>query len=821
MSLINSTAIPNGVLPDFPLTQSVKLKGNGYLHNTPSNASNRKTFTFSAWVKRSKIGGQQTIFLAYGAQNNLGYNALAFSTNNQLNFGGWAADWLNSTALFRDASAWYHIVLAVNTTLGTANDRIKLYVNGTQLTDFGTRNNPSQNDDFAINNAVPHNIGSRAAYQADDYLNGYLAEVNFIDGLALDPTSFGRLNAHGAWQAIDTQDLTFGTNGFSMKFNSSGNLGLTGSGTNTDTVANWSVVSIGAENQVLDTPTNNFATLNPLWQDSSITLQEGNLRSSRNANMNRPSLSTISLGTGKWYFEALDKFTGGNQIGVEWEGADVATYVHDSGTQAYTFASSGGTYGNGSSGFGNNGGSVTSGARIRMIAYDGATGKLWGGANGTWGSSGNPAAGSNQSMIVPAAYRDKMHFIVATENSTTSQGIIANFGQDSSFAGHKTSQGNDDGNDIGDFYYTPPSGFLALCTSNLPDVDVVPSKNFNTVIYTGDGNTTNAITGVGFQPDFTWIKHRTATYNHALFDTVRGATKELASNTTGAEATETTSLKSFNADGFTLGDKGGVNNSTGSANNFVAWNWKAATAFSNDASATSVGSIDSAGKVNVDAGFSIIGWAGTGNAGTIAHGLSKAPEMIWVKNRNKTSQFAVYYGDNTDYLALTDSDATADYAGYWNDTSPTSTVFSVGSDGDVHGASNQNVIAYCFHSVDGYSKVSSYVGNGSAGSANQFDGTFVYTGFQPKFLLFKRLDTGARWYMWDDAREPHNPMDSWLNAEGTNVETTELTSGYEQQLDFLSNGFKLKGPSGGINSNGKTYVYIAFAETPFKYSNAK
>ena len=798
MSLINSTAIPNGVLPDFPLTQSVKLKGNGYLHNTPSNASNRKTFTFSAWVKRSKIGGQQTIFLAYGAQNNLGYNALAFSTNNQLNFGGWAADWLNSTALFRDASAWYHIVLAVNTTLGTANDRIKLYVNGTQLTDFGTRNNPSQNDDFAINNAVPHNIGSRAAYQADDYLNGYLAEVNFIDGLALDPTSFGRLNAHGAWQAIDTQDLTFGTNGFSMKFNSSGNLGLTGSGTNTDTVANWSVVSIGAENQVLDTPTNNFATLNPLWQDSSITLQEGNLRSSRNANMNRPSLSTISLGTGKWYFEALDKFTGGNQIGVEWEGADVATYVHDSGTQAYTFASSGGTYGNGSSGFGNNGGSVTSGARIRMIAYDGATGKLWGGANGTWGSSGNPAAGSNQSMIVPAAYRDKMHFIVATENSTTSQGIIANFGQDSSFAGHKTSQGNDDGNDIGDFYYDVPNGFLALCSANLPDVAVVPSKNFAVQTRTGFGSSGGSLT-TGFQVDFLWEKQRNYASDHNLWDAVRGRPLYLSSNTTNGDR-QGTWLTSFNSNGVTFGS-----NDYDSGTNLVDWMWKAGGSGSSNTN----GSITSTVSANVDAGFSIVSWTSNGSNGlTVGHGLSSAPQIIIYKPRSHTNEWYTWLNavvdSSQDYLRLNDTAAKVDINSSTYGV-PSSTLIS-----NFGFTNNHTMIAYCFHSVEGYSKVGSYTGNGNA------NGTFVHTGFRPAWVMWKKSNaSGSMWQMFDNARNTFNASDKYLAANTNGVE------GDYDFVDLLSNGFKHRHTSGHANGNNDSYVYLAFAETPGKYSNAR
>ena len=801
----------SSALEDFPLEQSVKLKGNGYLHNTPSSASNRKTWTFSCWVKRSHLDGNEQYIFTSGTGNSGWTEFIRFNGDDTLTFSlaksGASNGRLATTQKFRDTSAWYHLVFVHDSTNSTSGDRIRMYVNGSRVTDLSTETMPSVNDDsFFINTAVKHSLG-RLEYDGSGYFDGYLSEVNFIVGLALTPTSFGRFNSYGGWQAVDTQNLTFGTNGFSMKFNSSGNLGLTGSGTNTDTVANWSVVSIGAENQVLDTPTNNFATLNPLWQDSSITLQEGNLRSSRNANMNRPSLSTISLGTGKWYFEALDKFTGGNQIGVEWEGADVATYVHDSGTQAYTFASSGGTYGNGSSGFGNNGGSVTSGARIRMIAYDGATGKLWGGANGTWGSSGNPAAGSNQSMIVPAAYRDKMHFIVATENSTTSQGIIANFGQDSSFAGHKTAQGNDDGNDIGDFYYTPPTGFLALCSANLPEPAVIPSKNFNTVIYSGNNTDDRNITGVGFQPDFSWIKSRATTNDHLLFDSVRGAGKYLRSNSNDGETSNADTLQAFISDGLEIGADSRLN-----ANNdpVVAMNWKASTAFSNDTSATSVGSIDSAGKVNTAAGFSIIQYVGEDEQDTtVAHGLSKAPEMIWIKASSEDGRhWRVFFGDNTDYIRLNEPTARTDDVNYWNDTSPTSTVFSIGDANDVND-SGCTFISYNFHSVEGYSKVGLYTGN------NNVDGTYTYTGFRPAFVIYKRLTNGADWHMYDNKRDPINEVDITLFPNGNNAESAG------DDLDFLSNGFKQRSTGAEANANGDSYVYMAFAKTPFKYANAR
>ena len=206
------------------------------LDRTPSSEGNRKTFTFSTWVKRSKIGGQQTIFLAYGAQNNLGYVNINFATNNQINIGGWSANWLTTTAVFRDPSAWYHIVWAVDTTDSTANDRIKLYVNGTQITDFSTRNNPDQNDDFAVNDDVAHNIGSRRSKSDDDYFDGYMTEAHLVDGTAKAPTDFGEFDDNGVW-IPKRYTGAYGTNGFFLQFKQTGT-SANSSGIGADTSGN-------------------------------------------------------------------------------------------------------------------------------------------------------------------------------------------------------------------------------------------------------------------------------------------------------------------------------------------------------------------------------------------------------------------------------------------------------------------------------------------------------------------------------------------------------------------------------------------------------
>jgi hypothetical protein len=595
----------------------------------------------------------------------------------------------------------------------------------------------------------------------------------------------------------------------------SNDLGIDRSGNNNS----WTVNNMAFADQVVDSPTNNFATLNPLWQDSSITLQEGNLRSSRNANMNRPSFSTISLGTGKWYFEALDQYTTGNQIGVEWEGADVETYVHTSGIKAYTWSSSGSTYAEGVYDGGGSAGSVASGARIRMVAYDGATGKLWGGANGTWGSSGNPAAGTNESMTVPAAYRDKMHFVVATENSSTSQGIVANFGQDSSFAGLKTAQGNQDGNSIGDFYYTPPTGFLALCTSNLPDATVTPSEHFNTVLYTGDGTDDRSITGVGFQPDFTWIKGRNTTEWHHVYDAVRGANKSIYPNSTYQEESLSDTFESFDSDGFTVGYNASYSSVFGNkaSTNYVAWNWKAGT--SSNLTAGGARSIATVSSVNVDAGFEIITYTGSGTAGnTIGHSLGVAPDLLIIRRRNTANTWTVYVPpavDHTKKIHLEVTDAVAANGTTLNSTAPTASVITLGDDNRSNGSSDTYVM-YAFAEKDGYSKFGSYVGNQDA------DGTFVYCGFRPAFVLIKNTVTaGEGFVIMNNKSDPSNVVGTYQTVYSAAAEQGTAGTTSSRSIDFVSNGFKLRGNSTEINESGDAHVFIAFAETPFKYSNAR
>jgi len=303
------------------------------------------------------------------------------------------------------------------------------------------------------------------------------------------------------------------------------------------------------------------------------------------------------------------------------------------------------------------------------------------------------------------------------------------------------------------------------------------------------------------QPDWIWVKRRSDTANHRLADSVRGATKILRSDTNGAETTESDDTLSFDTNGFSVGSNSGVNKT---GDTYVGWGWKAGTSFTNDASSTGIGSIDSSGSVSDASGFSIVSYTGTGSAGTIKHGLSAAPNFMIVKNRDAARSWNVYFGDPTDYIYLNDTAAAADYNEIWNDTAPTTSVFSVGTDNGVN-QSGEKYIAYIFAEKQGYSKFGSYTGNGNA------NGTFVYTGFKPAFVMVKQTNTVRYWAMFDNKRDGLNPTNRPLFPNASDQESDSVNYYH----DILSNGFKWRTNSNIMNVSGGTYIYMAFAENPF------
>ena len=327
------------------------------------------------------------------------------------------------------------------------------------------------------------------------------------------------------------------------------------------------------------------------------------------------------------------------------------------------------------------------------------------------------------------------------------------------------------------------------------------SDYFNTKLYTGNGST-NAITGVGFQPDLLWFKNRTSAINHMWFDSVRGINKYFYGNLSEAEGTSSSVLTAVGSDGFTVGANNNVN---GSSNGIASWNWKAGTSFTNDASSTGIGSIDSVGSASNVSGFSIVSFTGTGSNGTIKHGLSTALSMVIIKRRDSSNDWRVGSDGLTNWtkhINLNTTAAESDLASAFNSTAPTSSVFSVGTSPSTN-ASGGTYIAYCFSSIKGYSKVGSYTGNGNA------DGPFVYTGFKPAFVLQKNASATQGWQLQDNKREGYNGDNDLLQPHDSAAE-----SGVNR-IDILSNGFKVITTDAGQNSSGATYIYMAFAENPF------
>ena len=331
-----------------------------------------------------------------------------------------------------------------------------------------------------------------------------------------------------------------------------------------------------------------------------------------------------------------------------------------------------------------------------------------------------------------------------------------------------------------------------------------PSLHFNPKTYTGgSGNT--AHTGVGFQPDLVWIKERTRTRNHAWFDVIRGATKIISSNVAGAGHTVSDSLTSFDSDGFTLGADSS-NYVGGSSTNTVSWNWKA----NGTGSSNSDGSISSTVSVNTTAGFSIVSYTGTGSNATIGHGLGAVPKMIFFKDRETSVDWGVYAepNGNTKEMYLSTTDAAGTNSGAFNNTTPTSSVFTIGTSSR-YNPSSKGVIAYCFANVKGYSKIGSYTGNGLS------NGPFVYTGFRVAWLMIKRTDSANSWIIMDTKRNTFNPMGEELKAEVSDAGNDAT------RWDQLSNGFKLRNSGGAVNASGGTYIYMAFAGAPFVTSGTK
>ena len=812
--LLASAAAAGG----YQVSRSLRFNSSdsGFCARTPGTASNRKTWTWAAWVKRSYLNSSgatyQQLFTA-GSSNSVRDvfffdtdtdDTLAFFSNGS----GFGAGTLlfRTNAVFRDVSAWYHIVLAVDTTQATAANRIRLYVNGVEQT-FSTANYPSQNSDGLINSVIGHGIG-RDQGQANQYFDGYLAECYLIDGQQLTPSSFTEVNATTGQLLPLAYSGTFGTNGFWLKFSdnsaaTAATLGNDYSGNSNNWTPNNLSVTAGAGNDSLvDTPTSygtdtsgvggevrgNYCTINPLIGTTNCTISNGNLDVSFSTAW-RTTAGTFGLTSGKWYWENTMNNTQG-QFGVVKNGFNQSNYM-GSNSLSVGYMFDGNFWQNGSP-------SVTVAAfttgDVIGVAFDADNGTLTLYKNGV--SQGQLATGLTSGPYFPGF------------TGTASANHSINFGQ-RPFA-YQTPGTN-----------RPAATFLALCDTNLGAPLVAkPNTLMDVKLYTGNGST-QTITGLAFNPDFVWIKCRTASVYHALFDVVRGVSKRLGSNETSAEQDQAPSgLSAFDSSGFTVVDGAtggnGVNGSpggayAGSAAQYVAWAWDAGTStVSNTA-----GSITSQVRANVSAGFSVVTYTGNGTGGaTFGHGLGVKPGFSICKKRTGSLDGWYILHSSlgaTKYVALNSTSAATTYSGLWNNTEPTSTLFSLGVDF----GSNQggvNYISYQFAPVVGYSSFGSYTGNGSA------DGPFVFLGFRPRWLMYKVYsgDTG-HWFIHDTSRDPYNEAKYFLRA---NLSTEETTSIF-YPLDILSNGFKIRSNNGNINGSGYSFLYAAFAENPFQYSRAR
>jgi hypothetical protein len=802
--------------PDYQIARSLRFNSadSAYLNRTPAVEGNRKTWTWSGWVKRSILGGNQALF----ARSDTGggsHTGILFSSDCLRLFSNSGADYqvdITSTQVFRDSSAWYHIIVALDTTQATSTNRAKMYVNGFEITSFSsTPQYPAQNSTPQINTTNPHGLGRYLEYSGNWYLNGYITEVNFIDGYALTPASFGYNEpSTGVWTPLRFTG-SYGTNGFYLNFADNSNttaatLGKDSSGnSNNWTPNNFSVTAGVGNDSLVDSPTNygvdtgaggevrgNYATLNPLPNTSgNAVLTNGNLDYSGTQGPTYALAgSTVGMSSGKWYWEVTIGTLGPNLgIGVfRLASPNYSTFISgtDGGIGFYNGTANTIYYWNGSSQvFTSYTLPACTTGDVVSIALDLDNGNIYYAKNGTWGASGNPATQTNPAFTgLTGTYAAG----ISVGGGGTSTATY-NFGQRA-------------------FAYTAPSGFKALCSQNLPESGAgkLPSNYFGVATYTGNGST-NAVGPFGFQPDLAWTKSRSATGFNILRDSVRGSTKRLISDGTYDELDDAT-YGTFTYNGLSLGSN--VNHNT-SGTTYVAWAWNAGgTTVTN-----TTGSISAQVRANPTAGFSIVTFTGTGANGTVGHGLSVAPSMIIVRNRTTAgNSWCTWHTNLTNgayALFLDATNAQGSFPTIWNSTIPTSTVFSVGTATGTNASAN-NLVAYCFAEVPGYSRFGSYVGNGAV------DGPFVYTGFRPAFILTKDITTSSFWWeMVDSARSSYNPSNKTLYA---NVSDAEYTS-YVYDKDLLSNGFKIRGINGGQNTSGSTYIYMAFAESPLKYTRAR
>jgi len=559
----------------------------------------------------------------------------------------------------------------------------------------------------------------------------------------------------------------------------------------------WTANNLVTSDVTLDSPTNNFCTNDSFVEKfhssyPTVIHSEGNLKvelTSAGGGYCGSKSQWAIPSTGKWYVESCI-LTTGNGYGYPHQ---CLSRTNGHPIQPYNTTVQNYNYGSTQSSVGD----------IYGMGYDADTETVY------WYKNGSQV---NSESLISSLSGEDIYFMFREDNNSGDKKMpfIVNYGQDSSFAGAKTAQGNTDSEGYGDFYYSVPSGFKSLCTSNLPDPAVIPSEHFNVGLWTGNSSSQTAVNDWGFQADFLWTKVRSAVDHHIFRDTVRdnSATMDLSlrSNSTAVEYGSNGHL-TVNSSGFSVsghdGDEMNYNNST-----YVTWGWKGGGV---GGSSNTNGSITSTVSANQDAGFSIVGYTGSGATGTVGHGLSSTPDLIHLKARNSANRewFSFVQTDDDKYFRLNSTMAlsSSDVIDFGS-----TTITLIGDDPALNGSSI-DYIMYCFHSVEGFSKCGKYVGNGESS-----DGTYVHLGFTPKWVLIKSSSFADIWGIYDNERSTYNVVDDFLRADTSGAEQTNDTN---VKLDFLSNGFKVRGNNDAVNKSGGTLIYLAFAETPFKHSNAR
>ena len=748
-----------------------------------ASTGNRKTYSYSVWVKRSivKSTGAPSYETIIAASDETNTDGMTWNDDYLYVVSAGSGTTLRTNAVYRDVSAWYHIVVGVDTTQGTEANRAKLYVNGTQVTSFSTEQYPDQNDDSLFNySGSLHTVGYEGRNQYP--ISSYMAEFHLIDGTQLTPSSFGETNDEGVW-VPKQYDGTYGTNGFYLKFADSSDYGTDSSGNGNDMTDS----GLAANDQFEDTPTSNRMTWNPLHNMRDDGDVKDGMRIFDNTSSTRNLCGTTFHFTSELVCQAfsVSAITSSDwQIGMM---ASNEADVNDAAGSNEDIDGGAAVYSDGSTYFvrfpsstADTSLAVSTSDHI-WIAYNATTGKSWSGVYDAsasamvWfaadgGTDGDPANGTNEvyagtagtSLCFAASCRDGVDITLLEE---------------------------------GDANGTVPSGFTYVSdlANTLPEPTIKdPSEYFQSVVYTGNGTAIGsggkAVTFGGnsdLEPDLVWIKNRSAVDDHAMYDSVRGTTKQIEPNTSGAGTTETEGLTTFGSDGFTVGNLAQVNTNT---ENYVSWGWVEGTTPDLD----------------------ILTFTGNETARTISHNLGVVPQVIWTRPSGAGNSWHIYNEvlGNTKFLKFNENGGAGSGEIFWNNTSPTSSVYSVGTDGGVN-SNGAEMVAYLFRGIDGFSKFDSYTGNGNVA------GPFVYCGFKPQLILIKHTSQNENWGMYDASINTFNTgtvTGMTILSVNTTAAESQLTNA---NLDILSNGFKITSTEDTLNDDGDVYIFQAWAKNPF------